>query len=168
VLQRVFNDVSKPSVKRGAYEYREGDKVMQIGNNYSAGFNEDVKVFNGTIGKIVEIEFAKNKSDADKLHIKFEDIEEVICYEYSELDQIELAYAITCHKSQGSTIKNVLFVFGYDSYKLLSKQFIYTGITRASKGCVMLCELKALRYAIKTDHSGQRNTFLKSLLNEIN
>ena len=59
-------------------------------------------------------------------------------------------------------------MFGYDSYKLLSKQFIYTGITRASRGCVMLCELKALRYAIKTDHSGQRNTFLKSLLNEIN
>ncbi|WP_025912026.1 AAA family ATPase [Priestia flexa] len=183
-LQKVFNDMSKPFVKRGQYEYREGDKIIQCGNNYKAQTDKekelfhdeefdvelDVKkneltVFNGTLGKIIEIRDLKNDKE---IYIQFEGIEDTIVYSVTDLDQVELAYAITCHKSQGSTIKHVLFVFGYDSYSLLSRGFLYTGITRASDDCVIVCENRALRHSIRTDHTSKRNTFLKDFLNEVN
>jgi exodeoxyribonuclease V alpha subunit len=159
-LQKIFNDVSNPSVKRGSYEYRHGDKVIQCGNNYEAGENSDISIFNGTLGKITKIDFDKGKREKHKVWIQFEGVKEEVCYEKDELDQIELAYAITVHRSQGSTIKHVLFAFDYSSYMMLSKEFIYTGITRASKGCVMICENSALHHGIRTSHSGTRRTFL--------
>ncbi|WP_080845588.1 AAA family ATPase [Cytobacillus gottheilii] len=165
-IQAIFNDLNKPSVKRGAYEYREGDRVIQSGNNYEAGENFDISVFNGTIGKIVDLEKARNDKEKDKLYIKFEGIDEVICYMKEQIDQIELAYAITCHRSQGSTIPYTLFVFDYSAYTLLNRQFVYTGLTRASKGCVVVCEGRALRHAVRTDSAGRRNTFLLDMLME--
>lgn len=162
-LQKIFNPEEKPFIERGGYCYKVGDKIIQNGNNYSAGEDGDVSIFNGTIGYIVNIK--KDRiTGKDQMYIQFEDIDEIICYTGDEIDQIELAYAITCHRSQGSTIPVVLFVVDYGSYTILSKQFVYTGITRAAKGCVLLCENKALRYAIRTDHSGKRNTFLKEML----
>lgn len=165
-LQGIFNNLNKPYIKRGGYEYRVGDRIIQNGNNYEAGENYDISIFNGTIGKIVGLEKAKDNKESDKLFIQFEGVDEIICYEKDQIDQIELAYAISCHKSQGSTIPYTLFVFDYSGYMLLSKQFIYTGMTRASKGCVMVCEARALRHAVKTDNSGKRNTFLYDLLME--
>jgi exodeoxyribonuclease V alpha subunit len=180
-LQKVFNDMNKPFVKRGAYEYREDDKIIQCGNNYDAKTsiydyekrevdfddeedeNRKLCVFNGTLGRIVEITKHKEKN---YIYIKFDGIEQLVCYSQDLLDQIELAYAISVHKSQGSTIQHVLFVFDFSSYMLLSKQFVYTGITRASKACVIICENKALQHAIRTDHSGLRQTFLYDLLME--
>lgn len=164
-LQKIFNPDDKPYISRNSYCYKAGDKIIQNGNNYEAGENGDISIFNGTIGYIVDVRKAEDVRK-DQLYIQFEDVDEVVCYEGDEIDQIELAYAITCHRSQGSTIPIVLFVFDYSSYTLLSKQFVYTGITRASKGCIMLCEHRALRYAIRTDHSGKRNTFLKDMLME--
>jgi exodeoxyribonuclease V alpha subunit len=163
-LQKIFNDVTKPFVQRKGYEYREGDKIIQCGNNYEAGINGDLSVFNGTLGKIVKIDFLDQ--DKYQVWIQFDGIEELVPYTKEELDQIELAYAITVHRSQGSTIKHVLFVFDYTAYKLLSRQLVYTGITRASKGCVMVCENGALHHAIRTNHSGLRRTFLKEMLKE--
>ena len=154
-LQKIFNPNEKPFIERHGYCYKVGDKIIQNGNNY---YDE---VFNGTLGYIVDIEPSLNE-----IYIQFEDKDELVCYKGDDIDQIELAYAITCHRSQGSTIPIVLFVFDYSSYTLLSRQFVYTGITRASKGCIMLCEHRALRYAIRTDHSGKRNTFLKDMLME--
>ena len=154
-LQQIFNPEKKPFIERHGYCYKVGDKIIQNGNNY---YDE---VFNGTLGYIIDVRPALNE-----IYIQFEDKDELVCYKGDDIDQIELAYAITCHRSQGSTIPIVLFVFDYSSYTLLSKQFIYTGITRASKGCIMLCEHRALRYAIRTDHSGKRNTFLKDMLME--
>jgi RecD/TraA family predicted helicase len=165
-LQGLFNDLNKPFVKRGGYEYRVGDRVIQSGNNYEAGHNMDISIFNGTIGKVVDLEKARNEKEKDKLYIQFEGIDETICYEKEQIDQIELAYAISCHRSQGSTIPYTLLVFDYSAYTLLSRQFVYTGITRASKGCVMVCEQRALRHAVRTDSSGKRNTFLYGLLME--
>lgn len=161
-LQKIFNDISKPFVKRGGYEYREGDIVIQCGNNYTAGEEENISIFNGTMGKIVNIEFLKG--NGHKIYIDFDGIDETICYTTEELDQIELGYAISVHKSQGSTIKNVVFVFDYTSYMLLSKQFIYTGLTRTSNKCIMICELEALRHGIRIDHGNSRCTFLYDLL----
>jgi RecD/TraA family predicted helicase len=165
-LQGIFNDLSKPFIKRGGYEYRVGDRIIQSGNNYEAGENFDISVFNGTIGKVVDLEKARSDKEKDKLFIKFEGIDETICYEKEQIDQIELAYAISCHRSQGSTIPYTLFVFDYSAYMLLSRQFVYTGLTRASKGCVMVCEGRALRHAVRTDSSGKRNTFLLEMLME--
>lgn len=155
-LQKVFNPENKDYVERHGYIYKAGDKVIQNGNNYAD------EVFNGTIGYVTKV-----NPELKEIHIQFEDKDEVVCYKGDDIDQIELAYAITCHKSQGSTIPIVLFVVDYGAYTLLSRQFVYTGITRASKGCIMLCENKALRYAIRTDHSGNRNTFLKDMLRTV-
>src|SRR5690606_29491109 len=162
-LQKVFNDINKPFIKRGGYEYRQGDKIIQNGNNYEAGERLDLSVFNGTLGRIERIDF-DTKSDNHKIWIQFEGIEELVPYQKDELDIVELAYAITVHRSQGSTIKNVLFTFDYGSYMLLSRQFVYTGISRASKACVMLVENAALHHAIRTNHSGNRRTFLNDFL----
>ncbi|PHA02972.1 hypothetical protein COE51_01125 [Bacillus pseudomycoides] len=165
-LQKIFNDISTPFVKHGAYQYHVNDKIIHNGNNYEAGEDGEISIFNGTLGKIVDIHFAKDKNEQDKLFIQFEGIDEIIEYTNSQLGMIELAYAISCHRSQGSTIQHVIFAFDYGSYMLLSRQFVYTGITRASKGCVMICENKALRHAIKTDHSEIRRTFLYDLLSK--
>ena len=154
-LQQIFNPEEKPFIERHGYCYKVGDKIIQNGNNY---YDE---VFNGTLGYIIDV-----RPELNEIYIQFEDKDELVCYKGDDIDQIELAYAITCHRSQGSTIPIVLFVFDYSSYTLLSRQFVYTGITRASKGCIMLCEHRALRYAIRTDHSGKRNTFLKEMLME--
>ncbi|MGG3920397.1 ATP-dependent RecD-like DNA helicase [Geobacillus thermodenitrificans] len=154
-LQQIFNPEEEPFIERHGYCYKVGDKIIQNGNNY---YDE---VFNGTLGYIIDV-----RPELNEIYIQFEDKDELVCYKGDDIDQIELAYAITCHRSQGSTIPIVLFVFDYSSYTLLSKQFVYTGITRASKGCIMLCEHRALRYAIGTDHSGKRNTFLKEMLME--
>lgn len=163
-LQELFNDINQPCIKRGFYNYYVGDKIIQGGNNYEAGENKDISVFNGTLGKIIKIDI--DDKVGHKVHIQFEGIEEIIIYEKDDLDMIELAYAITVHRSQGSSIPYVLFVFDYSAYMLLSRQLVYTGISRASKGCVMVCENKALHHAVRTDHGGNRRTFLAEFLRD--
>lgn len=177
-MQKIFNDVNKPYVNRGGYEYREGDKIIQNGNNYEAeiefyGFldedeeSETVEVFNGTIGKIERIEFDGNKSKQNhKIYIRFEDIDDLVVYSVTDLQQIDLAYAISVHKSQGSGVKNVIFAFDFASYMLLSKEFVYTGITRAIDGCIVIAENDALHFAINKTAGGSRRTFLKEMLME--
>lgn len=176
-IQKIFNDISKPSVSRNGYEYREGDKVIQNGNNYEARVHKEINefdeseeeettaVFNGTVGQIIEIEFDKNpKRKAHDIIIKFEDVEEPVRYNVQDLDQISLSYAITVHKSQGDSIKNVVFAFDGASYMLLSREFIYTGITRAKEGCIMIADNRMLHMGVKKVSSGSRRTFLKDKL----
>lgn len=111
-MQKIFNDVRKPAVPRSGYEYRVGDKVIQNGNNYEANvalrkneFDDDlfedvsVEVFNGTLGKIVDIKFdPDNTKKNHRVYIQFEGIEDIVEYSVHELDQIGLAYALTVHK----------------------------------------------------------------------
>lgn len=182
-LQKLFNtyeneweEKSRPKITRGGYTYKEGDKIIQNGNNYDAKiynefsdiFDDEEKtteVFNGTMGEIVKIELDNDKTRQEhKVYIKFEDIDDLVIYNTSDLQQISLAYAISTHKSQGSTIKHVLFVFDYASYMLLSREFVYTGITRASEGCILIADNRALRHAISKTTGGSRRTFLKELL----
>ncbi len=175
-LQKMFNDMSKPFIKRGNYEYRKGDKCIQNGNNYEASlvssdeWDEEMgmtQVFNGTLGIIERVNIPKHDKDKGSVWIQFDGVNGLVEYKGEELDNIELAYAISVHRSQGSTIPYILFAFDFGSYMLLSKNLIYTGISRASKGCVMICENSALRKAVSIDHSGNRNTFLPSLLEEV-
>ncbi|MGD6876804.1 AAA family ATPase [Bacillus infantis] len=165
-LQNIFNKGDKPSLKRGLYEYKVGDKIIQNGNNYEAGSKGDLSVFNGTLGIIKDIQMDNSEKKKHKVMIQFDGIDEIIEYKMSDLDKTELAYAITCHRSQGSTIQHVLFAFDYGSYTLLSREFVYTGITRSSKACVMVCENAALHHAIRTSHSDKRRTFLYDMLME--
>lgn len=192
--QSVYNDLSKPFVKRGVYEYREGDKVIAKGNSYEIqiyhsvdSYNnpkeidyfemliaeeEGVKIqnpnysigdlYNGTMGIVKQVD-TKDKT----LLIEFQGINGVICLKQDELDNIQMAYAITTHSSQGSTIKNVVFAVDFVAFKLLSKQLIYTGITRASGKCVLLAENNALHKAIATDLSGNRRTHMQDLIADI-
>jgi RecD/TraA family predicted helicase len=163
--QKIFNqnpddidDIKK--IVRKSSTLTEGDKVIQNGNNYNRG------IFNGTIGVIKYINLdVKNKygSLIGEIVIDFEGVGEVR-YERSEAAQLDLAYAITVHKSQGSQWKFVVFALDYSSYILLSRQLVYTGMTRASEALFMTVELKALQYSIQTDKSNERNTFLKDLL----
>jgi exodeoxyribonuclease V alpha subunit len=165
-LQKIFNphfDTSE-TIKIGRYEFKLGDKVIQNGNNYEAGEFGNLSVFNGTLGVIKKMELDKSDKKLHKIWIDFDGIDETVLYTKEDLAKTELAYAITCHRSQGSTIPHVLFVFDYASYMLLSKEFVYTGITRSSKGCVMLCENAALHHAIQTSHSDKRRTFLYDML----
>lgn len=184
-MQQIFNDMSKKSINYNGYGYREGDKVIHNGNNYQAKtdkdefdmyFSEDdeekedssVAVFNGTLGKIVKIEFDPDNSQQNHtIYIKFENIEDLIVYQKDELKFIDLAYALTVHRVQGSTIKHVVFAFDYGSYMLLSREFVYTGVTRASEGCILIAENRALHYAIEKTSGNNRRTFLKDMLIEL-
>ena len=132
-------------------EFKVGDKVIQLTNNY------DKNVFNGEIGYI------KN-GDKNAITIYYPDNTEAseITYEYKELGQIDLAYAITIHKSQGSEADNVLMVM--DGNKdFISKELAYTGITRAKKKCFMLSTFDIDFYK-DLQVSNDRSTNLKNIL----
>lgn len=180
--QKVFNDTNKPFVSRGGYEYREGDKVIQNGNNYEAdvytlsqgllvdeeGMEMTTDVFNGTMGKISKIAFDDDKTKQNhKVFIEFEGVDDgLVMYDSNDLNNISMAYAITVHRAQGESIKNVVFAFDFASFMLLSREFVYTGVTRASDGCIMIVENKALRFAIEKTVGDNRRTFLKEMLKE--
>lgn len=126
-------------------------------------------LFNGTMGIIVGV-FEKLDYKTSKmvnyLMIDFEGLG-IKVFQQSELDSIELAYAVTCHRLQGSTIKNVVCVLDYSAYSLLCKQWVYTSITRASNKCVLLVQSSALVKAIATDASGNRQTFLGDMIQDV-
>lgn len=186
-LQSVFNDTNKPSLNRNGYEYREGDKIITQGNAYKKlKFNsvddyhemmervkymeEDVAestlkeyqfdLFNGTLGYIDTIDKA-----GKLVFIRLDGYDGVVALQEFELDKVEMAYAATVHKLQGSSIKNVIFALDYGAFKLLSKQLVYTAMTRTSLKGVALVESNALHSAIKTDASGLRRTFLGEIIN---
>jgi len=116
-------------------------------------------LFNGTIG-VVEYVDEGNKT----LLIRFEGVDGLILIDEDSLDTLDLAYAITVHRAQGMSIKNVLFAIDFSSFMLLSKQLVYTAITRSSGKCVVVAETGALQKSIKTDSSNSRNTFMRELL----
>lgn len=126
-------------------------------------------LFNGTMGIVIDV-FEKMDYNTNKivqcLMINFEGLG-IKVYQQSELDSLELAYTVTCHRIQGSTIKNVVIVLDYSAYSLLCRQWVYTAITRASKKCVLLVQSSALVKAIGTDASGNRQTFLGNMIREL-
>ena len=136
---------------RSGYTFRQGDRVMQIKNNY------DKIVFNGDIGFVSSI----NLEDRT-LTVKFDgrDIE----YDHTELDELALAYATTIHKSQGSEYPIVVIPVMMTHFVMLQRNLIYTGVTRAKKICVLVGTKKALMYAVKHLTVDKRNSLLKERL----
>jgi len=150
-LQTALNP-SGPALTRGGYTFRQGDKVMQIRNNY------DKNVFNGDIGFISAVDTSERT-----LSVIYDG--RVIEYDVSELDELTLAYAVTIHKSQGSEFPVVVIPVTMKHYVMLQRNLIYTGITRAKKICVLVGTTKALAYAIHNQTVSRRNTKLKERLN---
>ena len=114
---------------------------------------EKYSLYNGTIGIVVDINTDKGK---ESVLVKYEGMDGYIRMGAKELPDLDLAYALTTHKSQGQSIKNVLVLLDFGAFKLLSKQLVYTAITRASDKCVMLAENGALLRACNTDNSSLR------------
>ncbi len=159
---------SKRELKIGMTTLREGDKVMQIANNYNlvwskkiegTGYEEDGKgVFNGDIGYIENID-----NQTGEVKVKFED-GRIVLYPRSELSQIALAYAITIHKSQGSEFDVVIIPIFAGPSLILTKNLIYTAVTRAKKMVILVGDKIALARMIKNTHTEKRYTLLKEFL----
>jgi len=137
---------SKKAIRRGGTEYRLGDKVMQVKNNYNK------EVWNGDIGRIVSVD------EEDRIiNVSFDNALPVP-YEASELDELVLAYAITVHKAQGSEYDIVVLPLTTQHYMMLQRNLLYTAITRAKKAVVIVGSKKAVRIAVKSNQVVQRNT----------
>lgn len=150
-LQNALNP-SPTALNRGGYSFRQGDRVMQLRNNY------DKEVFNGDLGYIESVD-----TEERTLMVNFED--RLVEYEASELDELILAYATTIHKSQGSEYPIVVMPVLMTHYVMLQRNLIYTGITRAKKICVLIGSKKALSFAIRNMSVLKRNSKLKERLN---
>lgn len=149
-LQAALNPPSemKYEIDRFGLTFRVGDKVIQTHNNY------DKDVFNGDLGHIVSIE-----TEPLKVSVRF-DGDRLIDYEPGELDELQLAYAMTIHKSQGSEFPCVIIPISTQHYVLLERSLIYTAITRAKKLVILVGDPKALTLAITKQESRKRWTGL--------
>lgn len=149
-LQNALNPSGITLEKTGRI-FRVKDKVMQIRNNY------DKDVFNGDIGRIRRID-----QEAQEVQIDFDG--RVVKYDFGELDELVLAYAISIHKSQGSEYPAVVFPLLTQHYMMLQRNLLYTAVTRARKLVVIVGSMKALAIAIKNNRTQSRFTLLKERL----
>ena len=146
VIQQAINPNGE-GLKRGGYTYKNGDKVMQIRNNY------DKEVFNGDIGNVTSV-----STEDRELTVNFDGRE--IKYDISELDELVLAYATTIHKSQGSEYPIVVIPVLMQHFMMLQRNLLYTGVKRAKKVCVLVGTYKAVAMAVKNVKVNGRNTML--------
>lgn len=149
-LQAELNpfDHGKRQTEKFGWMFREGDKVIQTENNY------DKEVFNGDIGLIRSID-----TDEREMVVTFDGRE--VPYEFGELDELQLAYAITIHKSQGSEFRAVVMPIAMQQFLLLQRNLIYTGITRGRDLVVVIGQRKALGMAVRNDRTDRRFTGLR-------
>ena len=165
MLQSVVNPPSKKKTEKvfGKKKFRIGDKVMQIKNNYNLEWTtkyaeEGKGVFNGDIGIITEID-----ESARTMTVLFDQEREVI-YDFPTVDELVLAYAITVHKSQGSEFKAVIMPMAFVPPMLMSRNILYTAITRARELLVLVGDKRALSEMIQRTHEAKRNSGLKKRL----
>lgn len=151
-LQNILNPATtEKQMQYAGSTYKVGDRVMQIKNNY------DKFVFNGDIGFIEDID------TTDRIMaVRYP--EQRVEYEYSDLDELVLAYAISIHKSQGSEYDAVVIPIFTQHFTLLQRNLIYTAITRAKKLCIFLGQPKAIAMGIKNNKGLVRTTFLQQFL----
>lgn len=145
-LQESLNP-NRFEIIKGGRKYRVGDKVMQLKNNY------DKDVFNGDIGIVSIID------PEEQTMVVVVDGKDVI-YEYAELDELVLAYAVSIHKSQGSEYPAVVIPLVMSHYMMLQRNLIYTGITRGKKLVVIIGSKKSMHIAVANNQTEKRNTWL--------
>ncbi len=154
-LQERLNPVrpGEPAAERFGWRFQARDKVIQTENDYSK------EVFNGDIGTIEKIDPVEQE-----VLIRFDD--RLVTYDFGELDEVSLAYAVTIHKSQGSEFPAVVIPLAMQHYMLLQRNLIYTGMTRARKLLVLVGQKKALGLAVRNDQSRKRYSGLLSSLKQ--
>jgi exodeoxyribonuclease V alpha subunit len=150
VLQQQLNPSPTPLLRFGRC-FHVGDKVMQIRNNY------EKEVYNGDVGKIIEIDLAEQT-----LKVGFEG--RIIPYDFIEIDELILAYAVSIHKYQGSECPCVIIPVHTSHFKLLFRNLLYTGLTRGKKRVIFVGTKKALAIAIRNEEVLKRHTGLKEAL----
>jgi exodeoxyribonuclease V alpha subunit len=153
VLQGALNppQAGKREVRRGEKAIREGDRVVQTVNNY------EKEVFNGDVGTVVGID-----AGASTVAVQFFDVS--ARYGYDELDELELAYALTVHKAQGSEYPAVVLICHTSQYVMLQRNLLYTGLTRAQRKCVLVGNRPAVWTAVRNNRIAKRYTRLRELL----
>lgn len=153
VIQKAVNPDGEVLAARGKpgyedyTEYRAGDKVIQTRNNY------DLNVFNGDQGTVIR------KTLSGELEVDFGDMKR-ITYDRKNLSDLELSYAITIHKSQGSEFNHVFIFFTHSQIYMMQRNLIYTAITRAAKKCVIFGPVDDFMYGIQNNPAIKRNTAL--------
>ena len=125
---------------------------MQIRNDYKK------EVFNGDIGRIVQIDQMRQT-----VQVSFDGRK--VLYRFEELDQLELAYAVSVHKSQGSEYPAVIVPVMTQHYLLLQRNLLYTAVTRGKKLVVLIGTTQALNIAVKNDNTMRRHSLLAERLN---
>ncbi|MCB1109512.1 MAG: ATP-dependent RecD-like DNA helicase [Chlamydiia bacterium] len=149
-LQQRLNPQALHLVRMGRH-FNLHDKVMQIRNNY------DKKVYNGDVGRITAI-----NQEEQELTVTFDGKE--VVYDFCDIDELMLAYAVSIHKYQGSECPCVIIPVHTSHFKLLFRNLLYTGITRGKKLVILLGTKKALAIAVKTDNVKTRYTGLQHFL----
>jgi exodeoxyribonuclease V alpha subunit len=149
-LQEALNPEEK-SIERSGRTFRLNDKVMQIRNNY------DKDVFNGDLGRIRKIDF-----ESQEIAVEVEG--RLVAYDFSELDELVLAYAVSVHKAQGNEYPAIVIPLVTQHYMMLQRNLLYTAITRARKLAVIVGHKKALAIAVGNNKMQKRFTLLKERL----
>jgi len=166
ILQKELNppDKSKPEYKSYLYTFRVGDKVMQTKNNYDIIWRREDEqgtgIFNGDIGRIVNI----NKASMTAV-IEFDG--RVASYPFDILSQVELAYAITVHKSQGCEFEAVIMPVLGGFEKLYYRNLLYTAVTRARKLLILIGSQEKINSMVDNNRRTRRYTCLKNMLAEM-
>ncbi|MGA7122419.1 MAG: ATP-dependent RecD-like DNA helicase [Polyangiaceae bacterium] len=141
------------ALPRGTRAYRVGDKVMQLRNDY------EKNVFNGDVGHVAGID-----SEDNTLVVRFDDRE--VAFDSSDLDDLVLSYACTVHKSQGSEYPAVVVPLLTAHYMMLSKNLLYTAVTRGKRLVVLVCDPRAVELALSVQRKEERRTCLTARLVE--
>ncbi|MEI7635086.1 MAG: ATP-dependent RecD-like DNA helicase [bacterium] len=152
-IQQMLNP-SGSALERGTGVLRAGDKVMQVENNY------DKDVFNGDIGIITTID-----REDQCLKVNFDG--RIVRYEFNEVDEIELAYAVTVHKSQGSEYRAVIMPVHTTHFIMLQRNLLYTGITRGKSLVCLVGQPRAVRMAVDNVSSVPRHSALNQRLAQL-
>ena len=154
VLQKSLNGESKILWRGNERNFHQGDKVMQIKNNY------DKEIYNGDIGFVTD-------ADSEEGYIGVNYYGKRIEYTIDELDEITLAYAMTIHKSQGNEFPAIILPLSMSHYIMLQRNLIYTAVTRAKSFVALVGEKKALSIAIKNADARLRNSTLVDRLKRL-
>ena len=173
ILQKYLNPPSpaKKECQVGDTLFREQDKVMQIKNNYQLEWevvsrygipiDKGSGIFNGDIGIILSID-----DYAHEVVIEYDEHRRVT-YQYAQLDEIELAYAVTIHKSQGSEYPAVIMPLLSGPRMLFNRNLLYTGVTRAKNCVTILGSRETLREMVENNYQNRRFTGLSDRIREV-
>jgi exodeoxyribonuclease V alpha subunit len=156
VMQELLNPPSpdKAEIFRGGIKLRVGDRVIQNVNDYNR------EVFNGDLGTICAI-------DTEEQEVKVQFSGRDVTYDYADLNELALAYAITIHKAQGSEAPAVILPIFTQHYLMLSRNLLYTGLTRAKRLAILVGQPKAIGLAVKQVKDTQRYTLLAQRLQNV-